>query len=100
MFQTRIWKVAVLALLVASAALAQSVPKGTPAKTSSTHAGPTHAKAAPTLQEAEAFMKKAEDQAEDLGVRASRASWVQENFITDDTEILSAQEQERLTAVM
>src|SRR5437016_14661387 len=44
-------------------------------------------------------MKKAEEQLEDLGVRASRASWVQENFITDDTEILSAQAQEQLTAL-
>lgn len=31
-------------------------------------------------------------------MRAQRASWVQENFITDDTEILSAQTQEKLTA--
>jgi peptidyl-dipeptidase A len=45
-------------------------------------------------------MKKAEDQLQDLSVRASRASWVQENFITDDTEILSAQAQEKLTAVV
>src|SRR5260370_16727392 len=44
-------------------------------------------------------MKKAEDQLQDLGVRASRAAWVQENFITDDTEVLSAQAQETATAV-
>src|SRR5215472_15519904 len=54
----------------------------------------------PTVAEAQAFMKNAEDQLQDLGVRASRASWVQENFITDDTEILSAQAQEKLTAVV
>ncbi|HVS74285.1 MAG TPA: M2 family metallopeptidase [Candidatus Acidoferrales bacterium] len=54
----------------------------------------------PTVAEAQAFMKKAEDQLQDYGVRASRASWVQENFITDDTEILSAQAQEKLTAVV
>jgi peptidyl-dipeptidase A len=45
-------------------------------------------------------MKKAEAQLEDLGTRASRAGWVQENFITDDTEILSAQANEKLTAVV
>ncbi len=95
MFQTRILRTIIFAVLIASVALAQTAPKAAPAKTKS-----TQGKAAPTLQEAEAFMKKAEDQAEDLGVRAGRASWVQENFITDDTEILSAQAQEKLTAVI
>ena len=51
------------------------------------------------MAEAEAFMKNAEAQLLDLGVRAGRASWVQENFITDDTETMSAQAQEKLTAV-
>jgi len=55
---------------------------------------------APAVAEAQAFMKNAEDQLQDLNVRASRASWVQENFITDDTEVLSAQAQEKLTAVV
>ncbi|HKT50173.1 MAG TPA: M2 family metallopeptidase [Candidatus Angelobacter sp.] len=57
-------------------------------------------KGAPTLAEAEAFMKKAEVQIDDLTVRASRAQWVQENFITDDTETMAAQAQERLTALV
>src|SRR5439155_1191352 len=47
----------------------------------------------------QAFMKKAEAELQDLGVRAQRADWVQQNFITDDTEVLSAQAQEKLTAV-
>jgi peptidyl-dipeptidase A len=51
------------------------------------------------IAEAEAFMKRAETELQDLGVRAQRAAWVQENFITDDTELLSAQAQEKLTAV-
>jgi len=58
------------------------------------------AKGAPTQAEAEAFMKNAEAQLLDLSVRAGRASWVQENFITDDTEAMSAQAQEKLTAVV
>jgi peptidyl-dipeptidase A len=53
-----------------------------------------------TVAQAEAFMKKAEDQLQDLGVRGSRASWVQENFITDDTEIISAQAQEQQIAAV
>lgn len=52
-----------------------------------------------TLAEAEAFIKKAEAELQDVGVKAQRAAWVQENFITDDTDILSAQAQEKLTAV-
>ena len=42
-------------------------------------------------------MKNAEVQLDDLGVRAARAQWVQENFITDDTETMAAQAQEVLT---
>jgi len=51
----------------------------------------------PTVAQAEEFMRKAEDQLNDLNVRANRASWVQSNFITDDTEILSAQANEAQT---
>ena len=71
----------------------------TPGKTSGKNQA-AHAKGAATVAEAQAFMKKAEDQLADLGVRASRASWVQENFITDDTETMSAQANEKLTAVV
>jgi peptidyl-dipeptidase A len=46
---------------------------------------------APTVAEAVKFLAKAEHQLDSLSVRASRASWVQENFITDDTEILNAE---------
>jgi peptidyl-dipeptidase A len=55
---------------------------------------------APTVTEAEAFMKKAEAEIEDVRIRDSRASWVQENFITDDTEIVSAQAREEFTALI
>src|SRR5260370_41085633 len=55
--------------------------------------------AKPTLAEAEAFMKHAEEQLLDLSIKAGRASWVQENFITDDTEVLAAQANEVATAV-
>jgi peptidyl-dipeptidase A len=79
--------------LFAASAFPQSSPKGAAVRS-------PHAQAPATLAQAEAFMKKAEDQLQDLGVRASRASWVQENFITDDTETLSAQAQEKLTAVV
>jgi peptidyl-dipeptidase A len=95
MFSQRICRSALAVLLLSCTALEQSAatkPSGKPSA--------THAKSAPTMAEAQAFMKKAEDQLEDLGVRASRASWVQENFITDDTEAMSAQANEKLTAVV
>src|SRR5262249_54470549 len=79
--------------LFAASAFPQSSPKDAAARS-------PHAQGPATLAQAEAFMKKAEDQLQDLGARASRASWVQENFITDDTEALSAQAQEKLTAVV
>lgn len=46
--------------------------------------------------EAAAFVDSAEARLLVLSVNAERASWVQSNFITDDTETLSAQAQERL----
>ena len=50
----------------------------------------------PTVAEAEEFMRNAEIRLNDLSVKASRASWVQSNFITDDTEIMSADANEAL----
>jgi len=46
--------------------------------------------APPTPQEAEKFILHAEQDLFDLGVRASRAGWVYDNFITDDTEQIAA----------
>ena len=48
------------------------------------------AKAAPTPEDAEKYIENAEKELFDLGVKASRASWVQENFITEDTEKIAA----------
>jgi peptidyl-dipeptidase A len=45
---------------------------------------------APTIDEARTFLDDAEQQLFDLGVKAARASWVQENFITEDTEQIAA----------
>jgi peptidyl-dipeptidase A len=50
----------------------------------------------PTVAEAEEFMRNAEIRLNDVSVKASRASWVQSNFITDDTEIISAGANEAL----
>ena len=47
-------------------------------------------KAAPTPPEAQKFISQAEQDLFDLNVKASRASWVHDNFITDDTEQIAA----------
>jgi peptidyl-dipeptidase A len=51
----------------------------------------------PTVAEAEQFMTQAESRLSELSVKVNRATWVQENFITDDTEALSADAQDQIT---
>jgi peptidyl-dipeptidase A len=53
---------------------------------------------APTVADAEEFMQKAERELLSLITEAQRAAWVQETYITDDTEALSAKSNERLIA--
>ncbi|MGO9492643.1 MAG: hypothetical protein ACLPZY_10190, partial [Terracidiphilus sp.] len=54
--------------------------------------------APPTVEEARQFTDAAEKRLLDLWVKASRAQWVQETFITDDTEILAAQADQNVKA--
>ncbi len=55
--------------------------------------------ATPTAAEAQEFMNKAEAKLADLAIKVNRASWVQENFITDDTEAMAADAIDEATAV-
>ncbi|HMD83171.1 MAG TPA: M2 family metallopeptidase [Terriglobia bacterium] len=52
----------------------------------------------PTVAEAEAFIKNAEAKLLELSVNAARADWVKATYITDDTEALAAQADERAIA--
>jgi peptidyl-dipeptidase A len=45
---------------------------------------------APTAAEAAAFLKRVDERLLDLGIESARAGWVQQNFITADTEALNA----------
>ena len=47
-------------------------------------------KAAATAAEAQKFIEDAEQRLFDLSLKAARAGWVQENFITEDTEQIAA----------
>jgi peptidyl-dipeptidase A len=53
----------------------------------------------PTVADAQAFMAKAEARLAELGDKTQRATWVQENFITDDTESIAADAIDETTAV-
>jgi peptidyl-dipeptidase A len=53
----------------------------------------------PTVAEAETFMNKGEARLAELTVKVSKANWVHDNFITDDTEALAAPANDELTAV-
>ena len=61
------------------------LPSGAQAKTSPA-----------TVEEATKFINDAEQRLLDLGIKAGRASWVAENFITDDTEQIAADANEVL----
>src|SRR5262249_8061397 len=52
----------------------------------------------PPTAEAQAFVESAEKRLFDLWIRSDRASWVQNNFITDDTERIAAQAQKDVVA--
>jgi len=53
----------------------------------------------PTVADAQAFMDRAEVQLADLAVKVNHATWVQENFITEDTEAMAADAIDQVTAV-
>ena len=53
---------------------------------------------APTAAEAEAFVAAAETELQELWIRNERASWVQSNFITRDTERIASLAYEELMA--
>jgi peptidyl-dipeptidase A len=55
-------------------------------------------KKAPTVVEAKAFVDAAEAKLLALAVDASRNSWIQNTYITHDSEVLAAQANERLIA--
>ncbi|HXE79709.1 MAG TPA: M2 family metallopeptidase [Vicinamibacterales bacterium] len=52
--------------------------------------------AAPTPEEARAFIDRAERELKELAVRSSRAGWVQSTYITVDTEAIAAEANEAL----
>ena len=82
-------------LVLAGAILLPAALSAVPAKPSA--AKPAAGKPA-TVAEAKAFLEEVEAKLLVLATDAGRAAWVQSTFITDDTEILAAQANERQIA--
>ncbi len=72
------------ALLLAPNVRAQESAKTQPASSAKAAAG------APSVAEAERFITQAEARLQKLWIKGARASWVSENFITDDTQAMAA----------
>ncbi len=58
----------------------------------------TAAAQAPTVADVEAFVSAAEEELLELWIRKERAAWVQENFITLDTEKIASAQYKKLMA--
>ncbi len=88
-----IWQPTVLALALASAlaACSQQAPE-----TAAPAAAPVAA--GPTVADAEKFVAEAEAELERLVIEASRADWIANTHITEDTEALTAKASEKVTA--
>src|SRR5258707_9691057 len=67
-----------------------------PAPQGTATAPPASTPPPPTPAEAEAFIKQVSEEFAKLDVDAARASWVKSTYITDDTEKIESQAQERL----
>ncbi len=87
----------VSALILIAVAFGVPAISQTAAPKKPTRSVPAHSTSAakPTIAEAEKFMADTEKQLLDLSIKANRASWVQSNFITDDTEAIAADYNER-----
>jgi peptidyl-dipeptidase A len=61
---------------------------------------PPNPQGAPTVEEARTFTDAAENRLLDLMIKAGRAQWVQETFITHDTEQISADADQQVKAAV
>lgn len=82
-----------LALIIAAAL---GVTACTPASNSTSNANQAAAKPA-TADEAKAFVAKASEEMAALLIEAQRADWIANTYITEDTEALSAEANEKMT---
>ena len=99
MMRIRTLKMAIAAMLLAGAAHSDENAAGGQAEPRNHLRKATREGARPTVDEARAFLADAESRLFDLGVKASRAEWVQENFITEDTQYIAANASEQVNTL-
>lgn len=88
------FKPTVLATVIAGSLLLSACQ---PAVEKPTESKPAAAAQAPTTDEAIAFVKQASDEMVTLLLEVNRADWIASNFITEDTEALSAAAGQKMT---
>ena len=81
---------ALCGVLLAAVALVAPVAAGQTTQNAKVWTSQKSARPTPTVAEAEHFIVRAETKLLDLWIKDQRAGWVAENFITDDTEAISA----------
>lgn len=89
----RILKLAIIIATLTTFALAQSTPSQAAKVQELT---PMKTQAKPTVTDAEQFMAATESTLSELNIKLARAQWVQSTFITDDTEAIAADYNQRL----
>lgn len=87
-----------LAVFMFAALLVISAPAQQPRAASSTlpSSAASASHAAPTVAEARDFIRNLNQQLDTLTTKAGRAQWIQATYITDDTELLAADYNDRL----
>ena len=90
----RVIRVVIAIAVMTIFAAAQLTPGA--AKTQGSEMNSSQAK--PTIADAEKFMAETESTLSELNIKLARAQWVQATFITDDTEAIAADYNERLIA--
>src|ERR1700691_4130709 len=68
------------------------------AQATNSSAAPAQRATAPTVEEARQFTDNAEKQLLDLWIKDGRADWVQETYITDDTQEIAAEADEAVAS--
>ena len=89
--KTMRWKIVLIVVVVCMVfAVAMKAREASASKAAKT--------VAPTVEDAKKFLEEAENRYFELTNKAQRASWVEENFITDDTEEIAADANQELNA--
>lgn len=80
------------------AACGTSKSEAPPPVETASHEVKAEAKKAPTPEEADQFVSRVNEELKQLWTESSRANWIKETYITDDTDALAAKADEKVMA--